>query len=59
MRLTNIVKSLDRSFHKKSIARKTYNQLNALTDKELSDIGISRGDIRAISEEVFYNDRII
>lgn len=27
----------------------TYNELSALTDKELKDIGICRGDIRGIA----------
>lgn len=31
------------------ISRSTYNQLNQLTDKELRDIGIHRGDIWDIS----------
>jgi uncharacterized protein YjiS (DUF1127 family) len=37
------------------IAKDTYNQLYKLTDRELKDIGINRSDIRAISNEVFYN----
>ena len=57
--LTKFIKSLNRSFEKKSISRETYNQLNNLSDKELLDIGISRSDIRAISKEVFYDDRTI
>ena len=32
-------------------ARKTYQELSALTDKELNDIGINRGDIHRISYE--------
>ena len=30
-------------------AKKTYNELSALNDKELKDIGISRSDITRIS----------
>lgn len=30
-------------------ARETRNQLNRLTDRELSDIGLSRGDIERIA----------
>jgi hypothetical protein len=33
--------------------RKTYNELYALSDHELRDIGINRGDIRAIAEGLF------
>jgi hypothetical protein len=41
---------------KASIARKTYRELNGLSNAELKDIGINRGDIRAISQDVFYNN---
>ena len=30
-------------------ARETRNQLNRLTDRELSDIGLSRGDIERVA----------
>lgn len=30
-------------------ARKAYKELSALTDRELNDIGITRGDIRRIA----------
>ena len=32
-------------------AQKTYKELSALSDRELSDIGINRGDIYRISYE--------
>lgn len=32
--------------------RRTHSELSALTDRELNDIGISRGDIRRISLSV-------
>jgi len=31
--------------------RQTVSQLNALSDRELSDIGISRGEIKAIASK--------
>lgn len=34
-------------------ARRTMNELSSLTDRELDDIGISRGDIRWVSEGRF------
>lgn len=34
----------------KRSARKAYNQLNNLSDRELRDIGLTRGDIRAAAE---------
>ena len=30
--------------------RQTMNELSALTDRELDDIGMSRGDIEAVAE---------
>ena len=33
------------------LAKKTYNELRALTDHELSDLGISRGEIHWIAYE--------
>lgn len=35
-----------------SMRRKTANQLYAMTDRELSDIGIGRGDIRRVAYEL-------
>lgn len=42
-----------------NIARKravqtTINELRELSDKDLNDIGISRSDIRAVAEGIFY-----
>lgn len=33
--------------------KETFNQLHSLTDYELADIGISRGDIRSIANETW------
>lgn len=38
------------------IERKTFNELNRLGDKELSDIGISRSDIRNIARQTRYSE---
>ena len=35
--------------------RQTYNELSALTDKELNDIGLSRGDIHSVAMEAYYD----
>lgn len=41
-----------RTMFKKAAARsQTGRELNALSDRELADIGISRGDIRRIARE--------
>jgi uncharacterized protein YjiS (DUF1127 family) len=33
--------------------RETFNSLHKLTDSELADIGINRGDIRSISNDTW------
>lgn len=35
----------------RKIQRQTFNELSSLSDRELNDIGISRGDIRRIAAE--------
>lgn len=40
-----------------SAYRETYNELSKLTDNELNDIGISRGDIHFIAMESHLDDR--
>lgn len=35
--------------------RQTRNQLNALSNRELNDLGISRGDIQFIAERAVHN----
>ena len=38
-------KSIGEARQKRKIARQTFKELSALNDKDLADIGISRGDI--------------
>ncbi len=33
---------------------RTYNELNALSDRDLADIGIGRGDIDTLARELVY-----
>ena len=42
--------------HKKQI-RKTINELSSLSNRELNDMGISRGDIYAIAHESYLDNR--
>lgn len=37
--------------------QKTIEELEKLTDKELNDIGIGRGDIRRVAMECYYDNR--
>lgn len=38
--------------------KNTIKELNQLSDKELWDIGITRGDIWSVAHEIHYDDRI-
>ena len=38
--------------------RRTFNELSALTDHELRDLGIGRTDIRSIARGTFYDKRM-
>ena len=49
----DIFKSYDKYLHYK----KTVEELSALTDKELNDIGISRGMIHSVAMEIYYDNR--
>ncbi|MDV7390244.1 DUF1127 domain-containing protein, partial [Arthrospira platensis SPKY1] len=51
----NFIKDLNNKRKQKSLARTTYNELNKLSDRELKDIGLSRGDIRSVAEGTFWN----
>ena len=49
--LNNFFKKLINDYHVAKAIRQTENELRKLTDKELNDIGISRGDIYAIARQ--------
>lgn len=42
-------KSVKHSYEHKKLQRQTYKELMALSDKDLNDIGINRGDIKHIA----------
>jgi len=42
---------------KRAERRETFKTLNRLTDRELNDIGISRGDIRSIANDTWEDTR--
>ena len=48
-------RKLFKSLKSNSVFDRTYRELNALTDFELRDIGISRGDIYTIAKEAERN----
>ena len=47
--LNNFFKKLINDYYAAKAIKKTENELRKLTDKELNDIGIARGDIYAIA----------
>jgi uncharacterized protein YjiS (DUF1127 family) len=49
---------LGEAMAKRKVARDTYKSLQKLTDRELNDIGISRGDIRSISEDKWHENNL-
>jgi uncharacterized protein YjiS (DUF1127 family) len=49
--LNNFFKKLINNYKVAKAIKSTENELRKLTDKELNDIGISRGDIYAIARQ--------
>ena len=49
--LKSFFKKLVNDYHEAKAVKQTENELRKLTDKELNDIGISRGDIYAIARQ--------
>ena len=47
--MTNLLKNFLQKLRKSQSYRNTYNQLAKLTDRELADIGITRGDIKNVA----------
>lgn len=59
LKIVNTISNLITFFEKRSAARKAYRDLNRLSNRELSDIGISRCDIYNVTYgnlEVFAKD---
>ena len=49
--LSNFLRKIINDYYQAKAIRATENELRKLTDKELNDIGISRGDIYAIARQ--------
>lgn len=52
--LRNVVKQIQRDH----MVQKTIDELEQLSDKELNDIGIGRGDICRVAMECYYDNRV-
>ena len=47
--MTNLLKNFLQKLRDRQTYRNTYNELSSLTDYELNDIGINRGDIKRVA----------
>ena len=56
-RVVTFIESLAQRIAKAKDRRQTFNTLHKLTDRELNDIGISRGDIRSIANDTWEDNR--
>lgn len=53
-RLTRLVDQLAALQARRSVYRRTRNELNALSDRDLADLGIHRTEIRRLAYEAAY-----
>ncbi len=53
-RLNAVVNSVKAAFARRRMYNQTYRELNALTERELSDLGLHRSMITQISMEAAY-----
>lgn len=54
--ITNTLKSIKEKIQHRADVRTTIKQLSVLSDRELTDMGISRCAIRSIAEGEYYRD---
>tara|TARA_B110000503_G_scaffold123916_1_gene189946 strand:+ start:141 stop:368 length:228 start_codon:yes stop_codon:yes gene_type:complete len=52
--VTNLAKNVYKAIERNRKTRQTYNELNSLSNRELQDIGITRGDIYKIAMDCNY-----
>ena len=56
--IANWIKNLNQKLKQRRLERQTFNELSSLSDRDLQDLGISRTDIRSISNGNFYKDEM-
>jgi uncharacterized protein YjiS (DUF1127 family) len=49
--LHNAVEAWKAASAKRAVFNRTFNELNALDDRDLADIGLARRDIRALAQD--------
>ena len=50
--------ALDKFMYKRALRRQSYREISSLSNRELKDIGLCRGDIMAVVNDQFYGDSI-
>ena len=58
LRFLDKFKLIIREFQRQQQINKTIKELNQLTDRELSDIGLNRGMIRSVAMEQYFDNRL-
>jgi uncharacterized protein YjiS (DUF1127 family) len=53
-RFSGILATVKASFARRAVYAQTVRELNALTERELADLGIARADITTIAREAAY-----
>ena len=56
-RLGNIAKSVKLALHRRRLFNQTVRELNALTDRELADLGIHGSMIKDIAKQAAYGTK--
>ncbi len=53
-RISGVIALTKANLARRAVYNQTVRELNALTDRELADLGIARADIYAVSREAAY-----
>ena len=53
-RISTLVASVKLSLQRRATFQQTLNELNALSDRDLADLGLNRSSIRMIAREAAY-----
>ena len=53
-RVASFIADLDAAYARYSVFHQTLNELSSLSDRELNDIGLGRGDLRQVARASAY-----
>lgn len=57
-KVTNVISEINKNMKLRAKRKQCYNELSALTTRELKDIGLCRADISAVADDSFCIDSI-